>query len=89
MTITTSKHQVFIEKYLSEKDRQRQLTFLKDYMLSLTLEELKAFVLEPLRFFGNALKENKLSPVQKKRLFKELDSVIALLKMKTPAKAAG
>lgn len=75
----------FLEKYFTEEDRQKQLSLLKDYMLSLPPEELKMFMLEPLNFLEKALKSSSVSEERKQKIFAYLDEMIFLLKGKVTA----
>jgi hypothetical protein len=72
----------FLEKYFAEKDRQKQLSLLKDYMLSLPPDELKKFMLEPLDFLEKALKSTDISEERKRRIFDHLEEMIFLMKGK-------
>lgn len=72
----------FLEKYFTEKDRQKQLSLLKDYMLSLPPDELKKFMLEPLDFLEKALKSTDVSEERKRKIFDHLERMIYLMKGK-------
>ncbi|MEK7256437.1 MAG: hypothetical protein AAB316_16905 [Bacteroidota bacterium] len=74
----TSKHQAFWEKHDQEKNHFRQLLLMKDYMLSLSAEDLTDFMDEPIRSLTQAAKEKQLTPDQRKRLMKMLDDFIEL-----------
>ena len=69
----TSKHQPFLDKYFAETDRFQQLTMMKNYMLSLPLEALTEFTMEPLKSLGKELEGNKLTEAQKEKIFESLD----------------
>ncbi len=75
----------FLEVYFAESSRVKQLSMLKDYMLSLTPEELTEFVKEPIRFLGNALKSKDVSEESKERIFEKLDELTFLLSGKAVA----
>ena len=79
------KTNIFLEKYFAEKDSKIQLSLLKDYMLSLSPDELKNFIMEPLNFFENALNSSKVSNEKKQQIFSQLDKMIFLLKGKSAA----
>ncbi len=51
---------------------------MKDYMLSLSAEDLTDFMDEPIRSLTQAAKEKQLTPDQRKRLMKMLDDFIEL-----------
>ncbi|HFA50455.1 MAG TPA: hypothetical protein ENJ95_15690 [Bacteroidetes bacterium] len=75
----------FLEKYFAEEDRKKQLSLLKNYMLSLSPEALKKFMLEPLDFLEKALKSTEVSDERKKKIFEHLDEMIFLLRGKVAA----
>ena len=81
----TSKHQTFIDKYFAEKDRFQQLTMLKDYMLSLPVEDLLEFTMEPIKSLGEELKGDKLTKAQRKHLTEQLEEMATMLRMKVVA----
>ena len=74
-----------LEKYFVEKDRSKQLSLLKDYMFSLSPEELKIFMLEPLDFLEKALKSSTVSEERKGKILAHLDEMIFLMKGKVRA----
>jgi hypothetical protein len=80
-----NKNGKFLEKYFAEEDRKKQLSLLKNYMLSLSPEDLKKFMLEPLDFLEKALKSSEVKPEQKKKIFDHLDEMIFLMKGKMAA----
>lgn len=71
-----------LEKYFAEKDRKEQLNLLKDYMLSLSPDELKKFMMEPLNFLEKVLKNSEVSDERKQKIFAHLDENIFLMKGK-------
>ena len=73
-----SKHQAFWEKHDQEKTHFRQLLLMKDYMLSLSAEDLTDFIDEPIRMLTQAIEEEQLTLDQRKRLMKVLDDFIEL-----------
>jgi hypothetical protein len=77
-----AKNENVHKRYFAEMDRQEQLSMLKDYMLSLNLEELKAFMLEPMHFLGNALKDKKVGMEEKSQILDQLKEMEFLLKGK-------
>ncbi|MBK9014228.1 MAG: hypothetical protein IPM82_09090 [Saprospiraceae bacterium] len=80
-----SKHQVFIENYLAESDRFQQLTMLKEYMLSLPVEDLLEFTMEPIKSLGEELEGGKLTKAQRKHLTEQLEEMATMLRMKAVA----
>ena len=80
-----NKNEKFLKKYFAEEDRQKQLGMMKDYMLSLNLEELIAFSKEQTDFLGKALKSPDVSDEIKMKIFDNLDEMIFLLKGKVAA----
>jgi len=53
---------------------------LKGYMLSLSLEELTAFTMEPVRFFEKALKSPAISEKLKNKIHNQIGEMAFLLK---------
>ncbi len=80
-----SKHQIFIDKYLVEKDRYQQLTMLKEYMLALPINDLLEFTMEPIKSLGEELKGDKLTKAQRKHLTEQLEEMATMLRMKSVA----
>lgn len=80
-----SNHQEFLDKYFAEENRKKQLSMMKDYMLSLSPEKLIEFMNEPMRFFEKALKNPEVSDDTKKKIFDHLDEMTFLLKGKVTA----
>ncbi len=80
-----SKHQLFIDKYLAEEDRFQQLTMLKEYMLSLPINALLEFTMEPIKELGEELKGDKLTKAQRKHLTEQLEEMATMLRMKSVA----
>lgn len=80
-----SKHQTFIDKYLAEKDRFQQLTMLKEYMLSLPIDDLLEFTMEPIKSLGEELKGDKLTKAQRQHLTEQLEEMATMLRMKSVA----
>ena len=74
-----------LEKYFAEKDRTNQLSLLKDYMLSLSPDDLKDFMMEPLNFLEKALKNSAINDKRKQKIFEHLDEMIFLMKGKRRA----
>lgn len=74
-----------MKKYFAETKREKQLSMLKDYMLSLSPEELTEFVKEPIRFLGEALKSSEVSDESKASIFEKLDELTFLLSGKAVA----
>ena len=81
----TSNHQPFLDKYFAETNRFQQLTMLKNYMLSLPLEALTEFTMEPLQSLGKELEGNKLTQAQRESIFDTLGELEAMLRMKAVA----
>ena len=81
----TSKHQPFLDKYFAETDRFQQLTMMKNYMLSLPLEALTEFTMEPMKLLGKELEGNKLTEAQKEKIFESLEELEVMLRMKAVA----
>lgn len=79
------ENKIFLEKYFSEKDRKKQLSLLKNYMLALSPTDLKQFMLEPLIFLEKALNSSDVSAEKKKRIIDRIDEMIFLLKGKVAA----
>ena len=79
------ENKVFLEKYFSEKDRKKQLSLLKNYMLALSPIDLKQFMLEPLVFLEKALNSPDISIEKKKKIIDRIDEMIFLLKGKVAA----
>ena len=79
------KNEIFLEKYFAENNSEKQLSLLKDYMLSLSPDDLKNFIMEPLNFFEKALTSSKVSKEKKQHIFSHLDKMIFLLKGKGAA----
>ena len=77
-----SKHKAFLEKYFAEENRQKQLSMLKDFMLSLPNEELLEFMQEPLRFLEKALRSPDVSQEMKDKIDRGLAEMTFLLKGK-------
>jgi len=75
----------FLEKYFAEKNRTKQLSLLKDYMFSLSQEDLKSFMLEPLDFLEKALNSSAVSEERKGKILSHLDEMIFLMKGKVRA----
>jgi len=75
-----NKQKAFLKKYFAEEDRQLQLNMLKDYMLSLSLEDLTAFTMEPLLFFEQALTSPAVSEELKNKIHNQLGEMAFLLK---------
>ncbi|MCC6727600.1 MAG: hypothetical protein IT258_24050 [Saprospiraceae bacterium] len=69
----------FLLAYFAESSRVKQLSMMKDYMLSLSPEELTEFVKEPIRFLGEALQSNEVSEESKASIFEKLDELTFLL----------
>ena len=80
-----NKNEKFLKIYFEERDRKKQLNLLKNYMLSLSAEDLKEFMLEPLNFLEKALLSSDISDDRKKKIFENLDATIYLLKGKVAA----
>ncbi len=80
-----NKNSVFLKKYFAEQNRQQQLNMLKDYMLTLSLEELTSFTLEPIHFLGDALKNPDVSDEMKSQIHNNLDELAFLMKGKVVA----
>lgn len=80
-----TNNEAFLKKYFAEPKREQQLSMMKDYMLSLSPEELTAFVKEPIRFLGEALNSKEVSEESKARIFEKLDELTFLLSGKAVA----
>ena len=80
-----TNREAFLKKYFAEPKRDKQLSIMKDYMLSLSPEELTEFVKEPIRFLGEALKSKEVSEESKARIFEKLDELTFLLSGKAVA----
>lgn len=80
-----SKHQIFIDKYLAEKDRFQQLTMLKEYRLPLPINDLLKFTMDPIKSPGKELKGDKLTKAQRKHLSAQLEEMAIMLRMKSVA----
>jgi hypothetical protein len=79
------KNEAFLNGYFAEPKREKQLSMMKDYMLSLPPEELTEFVKEPIRFLGEALKSKEVSEESKASIFEKLDELTFLLSGKAVA----
>ena len=75
----SERHNDFLQSYFAESSRVKQLSMMKDYMLSLPAEELTEFVKEPIRFLGEALKSEDVSEESKASIFEKLDELTFLL----------
>ena len=69
----------FLKKYFAETRSDKQLSMLKDFMLSLPPDELKAFVLEPLQFLSEALQSEKVSETNKAKIKEKLEELTFLM----------
>jgi len=76
------KNEIFLEKYFAEKSNEKQLSLLKDYMLSLSPDDLKKFIMGPLDFFEKVLTDSKISTEKKQHILAHIDKMIFLLKGK-------
>ncbi|HFA50423.1 MAG TPA: hypothetical protein ENJ95_15525 [Bacteroidetes bacterium] len=75
----------FLEKYFAEENRVKQLSMLKEYMLSLSLDELLAFNKEQCDKMEKILRSPDVSDERKQKIFDNLDEMIFLLKGKIAA----
>ncbi len=73
-----SKHDAFHKKYFAAKSQEQQLEMLKEYMLSLSADELRDFLMEDLREIKKALLAGKIDPAGMKALDKGLAECEAL-----------
>lgn len=74
-----NKKEQFLEKYFAEAKPEKQLSMLKDFMLSLPPNELKAFVMEPLHFLSEALQSEKVSDMNKAKIKEKLEELAFLM----------
>jgi hypothetical protein len=74
-----NKKEQFLKKYFAEPRSDKQLAMLKEFMLSLSPDELKAFVMEPLQFLLEALKSEEVSEVNKAKIKEKLEELTFLM----------
>jgi len=82
------KNEIFLEKYFAEKNNAKQLSLLKDYMLSLSPDNIKKFIMAPLDFFEKVLADSKVSDKKKQHILAHIDKMIFLLKGKGVASSS-
>ncbi len=74
-----NKKEQFLKKYFAETHPEQQLAMLKEFMLSLPPDDLKNFVLEPLRFLEDALKSEAVSDSDKAKITRKLEELTFLM----------
>lgn len=75
-----SKHEAFYKKYASLKSQGRKLELMKQYMLSLSSEDLSDFLLDDIKALGSLIEENKLTTSQRELLALGLSECADMLK---------
>lgn len=77
-----NNHEKFLEKYFAENDRATQLGMMKDYMLSLSPEDLKQFIKDQLEYLRKAMLDPNVSEEMKNKIDNGLGEMAFLLKSK-------